>query len=290
MISNKIDQINDIDYNVLATATIVFLPNRNLEKFDCNLLLNKKHQFKDYIYNDQISVLNLSDNKLKTLKLSNLNQLRKLILFGNSELETIELDNCYNLDYLNISECPSLKNIIGLYDTMISSIECENTNIDFSREKNDLNIIFIKDLEEIQHVIENVYIGNSKHSEEELISLGITQVFNISKNHYRDYKIIKETKFPIDDHINENILSYLPYIVDIINDLNKKGEKIFVHCFAGISRSATVVIYYLMFHHNYSFEAAFKFLRSKRMGVQPNSGFINQLKSLEKKFVIVKHQ
>ena len=93
---------------------------------------------------------------------------------------------------------------ISVGDIVIVSIR------DFLREKNDLNIIFIKDLEEIQHVIENVYIGNSKHSEEELINLGITQVFNISKNHYRDYKIIKENKFPIDDHIDENILSYLP--------------------------------------------------------------------------------
>jgi len=60
MISNKIDQINEIDFNVLATATIVFLPSRNLEEFDCKLLLNKKHKFKEnYNYNDQISVLNL---------------------------------------------------------------------------------------------------------------------------------------------------------------------------------------------------------------------------------------
>ena len=42
--------------------------------------------------------------------------------------------------------------------------------------------MFIRDLEQIQHVIDNVYIGNSKHSEEELISLGITHVFNISNN------------------------------------------------------------------------------------------------------------
>jgi protein-tyrosine phosphatase len=280
----------DIDFKVLSTATIVFLPERNLEKFDCELLLNKKHQTKNYNYNDQISVLNLSKNKFKNLKLYNLIYLKKLILSENSELETIELVNCYNLDHLDISECKSLKNLTGLEDCVIRIIECENTQIDFLKEKNNSNITFIRDLEQIQHVIDNVYIGNSKHSEEELISLGITHVFNISNNRYREYKTIKETQFKMEDHIDENIMSILPNIIDNIKLLNDSGSKIFVHCFAGISRSATVVLYYIMFFHNYSYNAAFQFLRSKRVGIQPNHGFIRQLKSLEKKFVIVKHE
>ena len=279
----------DIDFKVLATATIVFLPDRNLEEFDCELLLNKKHQTKNYNYNDQISVLNLSNNKFKKLKLYNLIYLKKLVLADNTKLESLELINCYNLDHIVISDCTSLKELNGLDDCVIRVIECENTLIEL-QEKNNSNIMFIRDLEQIQHVIDNVYIGNSKHSEEELISLGITHVFNISNNRYREYKIIKETQFKIEDHIDENVMTILPNIVDNIKLLNDNGAKIFVHCFAGISRSATVVLYYIMFFHNYSYNAAFQFLRSIRVGIQPNHGFIRQLKSLENKFVIVKHE
>jgi hypothetical protein len=281
---------DDIDFKVLSTATIVFLPERNLEEFDCELILNKTNQTKNYNFNDQISVLNLSKNKIKNLKLYNLIYLKKLILSENSELESIELVNCYNLDHLDISECKSLKKLTGLDDCVIRVIECENTQIDFLQEKNNSNITFIRDLEQIQHVIDNIYIGNSKHSEEELISLGITHVYNISKSSYREYKTLIESHYKIDDHIDENILMILPIIVDNLKLLNDNGKKIYVHCFAGISRSATVVLYYLMFYHNYSLNKAFQFLRSKRVGIQPNHGFIKQLKYLENKYVIVKHE
>jgi protein-tyrosine phosphatase len=281
--------INEIHYPSLAISSIVFLPSRDLTEININLLLNKKKENKNYNYNDHISVINLSNNKFKKLKLFNLNGLRKLVLAENFELETLELVDCYNLDYLNISDCISLKEIIGLDQCMIQTIECENTKIDFLNEKNDINILFIKGLEQIQHVIENIYIGNSKHEEEELLNLGITHVFNISKNNYREYKTITENKYFIDDHIDENILLLLPVIIDKIKELQDKGEKIYVHCYAGVSRSATVVLYYLMFYHNYSLKYAIRYLRSKRMGIQPNPGFIKQLESLEKKFCIIKH-
>jgi len=277
---------DEIDYSVLSQATIVFLPDRNLTEFDSNLLLNKKHLKTGYNYNDQISLLNLSKNKFKTLRLSNLTQLKKLVLAENTNIELLELVDCYNLDHLDVSDCPSLKEIIGLNECNLQVVECDNTKLEFLDQRNKGNILFIKDLQQIQHVIDNIYIGNSKHEEDELIQLGITHIFNISRNHYRDYKTLIELKYKIEDHSEENILIILPNIIDKIRELNNNGAKIFVHCFAGVSRSATVVLYYLMFYHKYSLETAFRFLRSKRMGIQPNPGFIKQLISLEKKYCV----
>ena len=280
---------DEIDYSILSQASIVFLPDRNLTDFDCNLLLNKKNLKKGYNYNDQICVLNLSKNKFKTLRLSNLTQLKKLVLAENTNLEVLELIDCYNLDHLDVSECTSLKEIIGLDKCNLQIIECENTKLEFLDQRNNSSILFVKDLQQIQHVIDNIYIGNSKHEEDELIKLGITHIFNISRNHYRDYKTLTEIKYKIEDHSDENILIILPNIIDKIRELNNNGSKIFVHCFAGVSRSATVVLYYLMFYHKYSLETAFRFLRSKRMGIQPNPGFIKQLISLEKKYCVSKY-
>lgn len=54
-----------------------------------------------------------------------------------------------------------------------------------------------------------------------------------------------------------------------------------VHCFAGISRSATICIAYLMLTQGFSMHQALEFTRSKRPCVSPNFNFMGQLLSFE---------
>ena len=55
-----------------------------------------------------------------------------------------------------------------------------------------------------------------------------------------------------------------------------------MHCYAGVSRSATCVIAYLMQEKNLSFQKAFAFASSKRPVIFPNMGFQKQLCEFEK--------
>jgi dual specificity phosphatase 12 len=48
---------------------------------------------------------------------------------------------------------------------------------------------------------------------------------------------------------------------------------VLVHCYAGVSRSATCVIAFLMQEKNMSFEEAFTFASKKRPVIFPNMGF-----------------
>lgn len=64
---------------------------------------------------------------------------------------------------------------------------------------------------------------------------------------------------------------------------NLEKSNVLVHCFQGISRSATVVIAYLMEKNNWKYEEAFEFVKKKRKIISPNSGFISQLINYEKK-------
>ena len=46
---------------------------------------------------------------------------------------------------------------------------------------------------------------------------------------------------------------------------------------AGISRSATIVIAYLMRKYTYSFDAVCSMVKRKRNRIHPNPGFVEQL-------------
>ncbi|CAD8166101.1 unnamed protein product [Paramecium octaurelia] len=77
-------------------------------------------------------------------------------------------------------------------------------------------------------------------------------------------------------------------ITQIIEGL-KRGS-VLVHCAAGVSRSASVVIAYLMKTKGLGFQEAFNFVRKKRSVIQPNYGFIKQLRNYQKEIRIGKKE
>jgi len=56
-----------------------------------------------------------------------------------------------------------------------------------------------------------------------------------------------------------------------------KKKRVLVHCQAGISRSATLVIAYLIKHQKMNLKDAYLHVKSKRPQIGPNKGFIQQL-------------
>lgn len=61
--------------------------------------------------------------------------------------------------------------------------------------------------------------------------------------------------------------------------------KVVVHCYQGVSRSATIVAAFLMLKRGMSAEEALKTLRKKRE-IFPNEGFLNQLCSLNNRLAL----
>lgn len=64
-------------------------------------------------------------------------------------------------------------------------------------------------------------------------------------------------------------------------DQNITSGNVLVHCQAGVSRSATIVIAYIMKKNKIKSKAALEFVQEKRPIVGPNDGFLEQLKSWE---------
>jgi len=232
-------------------------------------------------YNDDIYEIRLNGNKLKEVKIYNFINVKRITVNNNKELEKIEIINCNSLGVLDISNCPKLKQIDGLENHNIKLLECEgDTDINFLEDKFDINVMIAKANEEINYIVDNIYLGDCSHEEEELLTLGISYVFNMTPHNYRKYDKIIEFNIPLKDEITQNIIDIFPDVVKKVKELNDTGAKIYIHCHAGVSRSASLVIYYLIVYYNIDFEQAFKYVREKRVCVQPNHGFAEQLKYL----------
>lgn len=64
-----------------------------------------------------------------------------------------------------------------------------------------------------------------------------------------------------------------------------QNGSILVHCNAGISRSSTIVIAYIMKEREESLLSAFELVKSARPIAKPNPGFMKQLRIFEKELV-----
>lgn len=56
-----------------------------------------------------------------------------------------------------------------------------------------------------------------------------------------------------------------------------KGGVVLVHCNAGVSRAAAIIIGFLMNSEEISFTSAFSLVKNARPSICPNAGFVEQL-------------
>ena len=59
------------------------------------------------------------------------------------------------------------------------------------------------------------------------------------------------------DNSNQSLIRHFPASIAFIKEAIDRGSGILVHCYAGVSRSATIVIAFLMQEKNMSFDEAF---------------------------------
>eukprot|EP01083_Nonionella_stella_P069880 186557_1 len=143
-----------------------------------------------------------------------------------------------------------------------------------------------------QIIDDQYFLGNAGQSNDLklLKNLGITHVINCTQtldNPFED--TIKYIRVPVQDVASESIK---PYLIDAIqfietalsvNDgVDGIQNKILCHCHAGISRSTSVTIAYLMYAEQVSFLDALAYAKSRRQICRPNLGFRTQLCEFEK--------
>lgn len=84
-------------------------------------------------------------------------------------------------------------------------------------------------------------------------------------------------RISIEDSPLENISQHFFDVIRFIDEARYMHRNVLVHCMAGMSRSATIVIAYIAYHFQWPIDKAYEFVRRKAPWIEPNVGFIQQL-------------
>jgi len=88
-------------------------------------------------------------------------------------------------------------------------------------------------------------------------------------------------RIDIRDSTSADLRPHLESVCNYIDRALRSGQNVLVHCQQGISRSAAVVMAYLIRNHSMSFDAAYALVKRKRACTKPNSGFVQCLQEWE---------
>lgn len=146
---------------------------------------------------------------------------------------------------------------------------------------------FVYDLE-IDKITSKIFLGNEETQKRKALlkALGITNILIVAEElriNFKDDFIYK--KLEVQDTPWENIAKFFDETFDFVEEA--KGN-VYIHCAAGVSRSASVVIAYVMRKEGKTLEEALEFVKGRRYAVNPNDGFRKQLKEYEEKLKIGK--
>ncbi|XP_066982371.1 uncharacterized protein [Macrobrachium rosenbergii] len=89
-------------------------------------------------------------------------------------------------------------------------------------------------------------------------------------------------RIPVNDNFSEKLLPYFNDAFHFIDKVRESGGCVLVHCLAGISRSATVAIAYVMKHLRLPFDEAYMYVKTRRPTISPNINFVGQLAELDR--------
>jgi len=147
-----------------------------------------------------------------------------------------------------------------------------------------------KDLLEVSEILPWLFLGGDvvAKSKEKLREKGITHVLNAARTvcdnyHEGDSDLEYVSSMNLSDEVGENIDHFMIQAIADIDRVKEQNGRILVHCHQGISRSATLVIAYLMWLQGMDYKEGFRFVKEKRSIVCPNLGFMAHLAAFEER-------
>jgi protein-tyrosine phosphatase len=136
----------------------------------------------------------------------------------------------------------------------------------------------------MNEIVSGVFLGNyaSARDKDSLQSKGITHILIVASEFLPQYPAdFSYHRLPIEDGPGQDVLSQFETTNGFISQALTSGGKVLVHCRRGMSRSATVVLAYVMNTLQVDLRAAMSFVRKRRPSIAPNAWFVEQLRVYE---------
>jgi len=121
-------------------------------------------------------------------------------------------------------------------------------------------------LNQISKITDQLYLSSFVGTTEyNLLKFKITCVISACREVPRvTMRGIESIKLDVQDKPTEHLAKYFDSVGDKINEVIKKNGTVLVHCVAGISRSTSCILAYLMKYRRMRLKDAHTFVRSKR--------------------------
>ncbi|XP_061878687.1 dual specificity protein phosphatase 22-B isoform X1 [Entelurus aequoreus] len=135
----------------------------------------------------------------------------------------------------------------------------------------------------INKVLPDLYLGNFRDARdrEQLARNNITHILSI---HDTAAPILQEMTYlciSAADLPTQNLTQHFKQSITFMHESRMKGEGCLVHCLAGVSRSVTLVVAYIMTVTTLGWKEALAAVRVVRPSAGPNLGFQRQLQEFE---------
>ena len=138
----------------------------------------------------------------------------------------------------------------------------------------------------MHYILDNLFLGDVTAAENEtyLKSFNISVVINCAYEHESVYEDLKAYELKMTDHYPQQLFPTFEMAYKIIKHYNK-NSKILIHCMSGVSRSASLVIFYIMKEKKWDYDKSFEYVQKIRDFISPNPSFINQLREYFDKYI-----
>jgi dual specificity MAP kinase phosphatase len=141
-------------------------------------------------------------------------------------------------------------------------------------------------------ITDRLWLGNHLAARDEAFinSNNISLVVNCTKDipypTFYNKRVMKTFRIAIDDiDTSDNVgvlSSNMDRCLEAVRAAVKRGENVLVHCYAGVSRSATTMACYLVRYYSFRHDLAIIYIRSKRpVAFYPRPVFIEFLRGYE---------
>ncbi|XP_034044973.1 dual specificity protein phosphatase 22-A [Thalassophryne amazonica] len=133
-------------------------------------------------------------------------------------------------------------------------------------------------------VVDGLYLGNIRDAEnrESLSQNGITHILSVYNNATPMFEDMTYLCIHAADASSQNLLQHFKECISFIHECRLNGGSCLVHCLAGVSRSTTMVVAYLMTVTHYNWEECLSAIKAVRSFVGPNYGFQQQLQEYQR--------